>query len=275
MGTQKGSNAKKDPSPTAMKHKSTSNTHPIPRPQKPRRRQEVKKGWEEWEDSLIMALQKEGKIDRQISQYLPGRNESSCRQRRCKLNAQRRSVSAQQEDVLASRAPRKQYWSKTWEDWEDQIIVKHHSAGESWGDISKMLLPRSVGSVRSRWKLFLEPQTQDTVTPQPNSPHTPSTPRPVKVYWKQGEDELLKNASRDRKKLGGNRYTFPKSFGEELYGTLGQPSAEAQGPTQEQQKMGRMGGAPPHLWLVRRPELERDQGANHWTYSRRLQESLA
>lgn len=106
MGTRKGSNAKKDSSPTAMKHKSTSNTHPIARPQKARRRREVKKGWEEWEDSLIMALQKEGKIDRRISQHLPGRNESSCRQRRCKLNAQSRSVSAQPEDVLACRAPR-------------------------------------------------------------------------------------------------------------------------------------------------------------------------
>ena len=128
-------------------------------------------GWETWEDQLILALLKEGKNDKQISKHLPDRSERACTNRRRNLlKAQSQDVS--QEDALASPAPRKKYWSKTWEPWEDQIVITNHNAGKSWMDISKMLPPRSATSLRHRWKLFLAPSPQENVSPETQSRDT-------------------------------------------------------------------------------------------------------
>ena len=149
-------------------------------------------GWETWEDQLILALCKEGKNEKQISQHLPDPTERACSHRRhYLLKAQSQDVS--HKDALASPAPRKKYWSKTWEPWEDQIVITNHNAGKSWAEISKMLPPRSASSLRSRWRLFLAPPPQENVIPETQSRDTPSVPRPTKVFtcWTRGEDQLI------------------------------------------------------------------------------------
>lgn len=78
------------------------------------------KAWEEWEDQFLIALHKKGKNNTQISQHLPGRSEGACRTRSCRLKAQSSNVSTQRKDALASRAPKKPYLFKEWEEWEDQ-----------------------------------------------------------------------------------------------------------------------------------------------------------
>lgn len=135
-------------------------------------------GWETWEDQLVVALLKEGKTNKQISQHLPDRSEQACVHRRHHLlKAQSQDIS--QKDGRAPPVPRKKFWSKTWEPWEDQIVITNHTAGKSWVDISKMLPPRSAKSLRSRY----ETQLRDT----------PSVPGPGKVFprWTLEEDQLI------------------------------------------------------------------------------------
>ena len=204
MGTRKGSKAKLASSAAAIKHKSTSNAKKanlVSLPTKPQRRPAVTTGWEEWEDGVVIALRKEGTSDKQISQHLPGRTERACQNRwYYKLKAESHSVgsSTQQKDVLASTARRRKHWQKKWEDWEDQMLVTHHKAGENWESISRMLPPRTAYSVKNRWtqgKLFLDPRTQDAVATQTQSSETPSVPRAVKTYnhWEKEEEQLLKS----------------------------------------------------------------------------------
>ena len=78
------------------------------------------KRWEEWEDQLVIALSAEGKTDKQISQYMPGRSKISCQVRRnMKLEARTRHPCTQEKDALAIHARKRQYRSKRWEEWED------------------------------------------------------------------------------------------------------------------------------------------------------------
>ena len=84
MGTRKGSNTKITPDPSPRKHnlraesKKLASMAPVTKSKHylPPVVGEVRsiKRWEEWEDQLIIALRAEGKTDKQISQYLPGRS---------------------------------------------------------------------------------------------------------------------------------------------------------------------------------------------------------
>lgn len=198
MGTRKGSNAEKTSSGRAVKHKSTLNAkkaNPVSRPKKLLCRPKFTKEWEQWEDQLVIALGKEGKSDKYTSQQLPGRTIGACQGRRCRLKARSPMFSSKQKEVLD---PRKDFSQKEWEEWEDQIIITHHRAGESWGRISKLLPLRTAGSVVDRWKranLFQEPRPQESVDLQTQSPKTLSIPKPVKLCrrWEQEEDQLLKS----------------------------------------------------------------------------------
>lgn len=107
----------------------TKEVGPVPTLKNPKRRPAVQKGWEEWEDQLIIALRKDGRTDKQISQRLPGRTESACRVRYCKLKARSQNFGARRTDALSPVAPKKLYLSKQWEDWEDQTIIAYRNAG--------------------------------------------------------------------------------------------------------------------------------------------------
>ena len=148
------------------------------------------KAREEWEDQFLIALHKKGKNNTQISQHLPGRSEGACRTRRCRLKLRARMLVHNEKDALASPAPKKSYLFKEWEDREDQIIVTHHNAGATFGNISKIVSSRTRHMVRSRRKKFLEHQPQNIVALQTQAPGT----RQVEFWtlWKEEEDELLK-----------------------------------------------------------------------------------
>lgn len=204
MGTRKSSNEKKASSAAAIQNKPTSNgqkANSVPHPSKSRRRQFVKKRWEKWEDQLVVKLHKEGKNDAQISQYLPGRSPTGCRNRwyyYLKNWSQNFSDSTQEKGVLAFPGPRKHFWQKEWEDWEDRIIITQRSAGETWGSISKLLPLRTTGSVIDRWKranLVVEPRPHESVDLQTQSPNISSIPRRVRYScrWERGEEQLLKS----------------------------------------------------------------------------------
>lgn len=195
MGTLKGSETRGSSTFPARKHKSRlSSKKPASMAQNARSQHflprasvvekvNIKKRWEEWEDQLIITLRKEGKNNTQISQYLPGRSEGACKVRWLKkLKTRSLNVSTRQEDAPPSFASIQQNPQKRWEDGEDQIVIKQSKAGKSWEDISKMLPPRTVHSVRCRWNSVLEPLIQDTVKPQ-TRPHT---------HWKEWEDQVLK-----------------------------------------------------------------------------------
>ena len=196
MGVQKGFNAKNASGSSAIKHKSLSKSktpksiaqntrsrHFPPAPAGGKIR--YMKGWEEWENQLIDALHKDGKTYLQISQRLPGRTEPACRVQHRKFKARSQNAIAQQKHALPSAPPKRQYWFKKWENWEDQLVVKQHNLGKGWEDISKMLPPRSADAVRKRWTLKLERQPQNIVAP-------PTRPVKIKPHWKPREVQLLK-----------------------------------------------------------------------------------
>lgn len=198
MATHKASISKKVLSPTATKRKSTSKAKKhvlVSQPTKPKRKPIIARGWEEGEDQLVVTLRNDGKTYAQISQHLPGRSVRACETRYSNLRARSQNDGAKQKDALASVAPRREYWSKEWEDWEDLIIVTHRNAGELWENITKMLPSRTVGSVRTRWQRVLKSRSKATVVPQAQSSSTPSIPTPVKTFirWTKGEDQLLKS----------------------------------------------------------------------------------
>ena len=204
-GTQKGSNTKVAPDAPQRKHKLRSESKKLASIAQVTKSKyylpppvvgEVRpiKGWEEWEDQLIIALRAEGKTDKQISQHLPGRSKISCQVRRTmKLEARTPHPGTQEKDALAFHFRKKQYWSKRWEEWEDQIVVTQRTAGESWERISEMLPPRTPGSVKGRGELLMKQQPQEAVTPQKQPFKKRSVPTEVKPrhYWKLEEEQLL------------------------------------------------------------------------------------
>ena len=199
MGTPKGSETRGPWTSPPRKHKSRSSSkkpasiaqntrsqHFLPRASVVRKLKVNKKWkeWEDWEDQLIITLRKKGKTGKQISEHLPGRSEGACKMRWLKkLKTRSLNVSTHQEDAPPFSASKKENSQKPWEDWEDQIVITQSRAGKSWEDISKMLPPRTVHSVRCHWNSVLEPLIQDAVKPQ-TRPHT---------HWKEWEDQLLKN----------------------------------------------------------------------------------
>lgn len=80
------------------------------------------------------------------------------------------------------------------------IIVTHHNAGATFGNISKILSSRTRHMVRSRWKKSLEHQAQNIVALQTQGPST----RKVEFWtlWKEKEDQLLKALRASGKSLG-------------------------------------------------------------------------
>ena len=152
--------------------------------------------WEHWEDQLIIDGHKAGKTMKEISHDLPGRSQRGCRDRwNDVLQSRSQSSQSPQKDALSSRAPKKCYWRKEWEDWEDEIVATHHLAGESWQDISKRLPPRSAACVSIRWSNMLKPQYQKAAYPQVRSLNTRSVSgaRKPKDRWTQAEEILLKS----------------------------------------------------------------------------------
>lgn len=199
MGTHKGSSAKKASSPTAMKHKPTSHAKrasPVSRgTTPPQDRSAVQKGWEDWEDQLIIALRKERRTDKQISQRLPGRTEAACRVRDWELQARSQKIGARRIDALNPLAPRKLHLSRQWEDWEDQTIIAHRKVGYSWPSIAKMLPHRTAYTVFARWSRMKPSLEHDTAASQTQSPNAPSIPKPAKTCtpWTPEEDQLTKS----------------------------------------------------------------------------------
>ena len=193
MGTRKGSSTKVAPDPPPRKHKLrsepkklasvtpvTKSKHYLPPPVVG----EVRpiKGWEEWEDELITALRAEGKTDKQISQHLPGRSEIRCQVRRnMKLEARTQHPGTQEKDALAIHARKKQYWSKRWEEWDDQVVVTQRTAGEGWESISKKLPPRTPASVKYRGDLLMKQQPQKAITFQRQPAKKSSIPSAVNL----------------------------------------------------------------------------------------------
>ena len=199
MGTRKGSKTKKPSMPLESKQKTPS------KPKKPSSvvretrskhfaptavaagEVRIIRGWEEWEDQLIVDGRKAGKKMKEICKGLPDRTAKTCGERWLVVRKHRsQDPESKQEDTLNSRPPRKQFWSKDWEDWEDQIVITHHSAGETWKDISKLLSPRSPDAVRTRWQRALKPRCQEAVVPRPQVATSYN-------YWKQWEEDLLKS----------------------------------------------------------------------------------
>ena len=133
------------------------------------RRAEVLEQWEEWEEELFLSLLAEGKTYGQISQRLPGRTEDACRCR-----------AAQK---LRTQTMRK--YQKRWEHWEDQIVLAHRKAGESYGTICKLLSHRTANAVYTRWNDVLKSRVETTITAP--------TATDFKRRWTLEEDRLLKS----------------------------------------------------------------------------------
>lgn len=202
MGTHKGSKTRKSLTLPARKCKSpskskkptsvaqnTKSEHFPPAPPVVGQVQ-LMKAWEAWEDQILLDGRKAGIPVKETSQELLGRSMHACYKRSQMLKPRTQSSDSQQKDALAPLAPSKQYWSKKWEDWEDQIVVTHRNAGKSWENISTMMPFRTADSVQHRWKRLLEIQSQNELVPGTQSINTTLPPKPK---WNQGEDQLLES----------------------------------------------------------------------------------
>ena len=131
---------------------------------------------------LNVTLRAKGKTDEQAGQHLPGRSKIACRTRRAdKADAQIKYSGTQGEAAVAIHARKKRH-RILFEDWEDQIIIEHRRAGETWEDISKLLNFRTSPAVCCRWNKVLKHRIEDTVAP-------PNTGRYRR--WTLREDQLL------------------------------------------------------------------------------------
>ena len=130
------------------------------------------KKWEKWEDELLFEGLAAGKAWKDMPKDLPQRLMQACHARW----GYRRKHRSQDPDprqldplnVFALWEPNSRW---KWEDWEDQILIKHRVAGEIWKEISKLLPTRTVAFVIGRWKRALEAQQQKAAAPsQGHSP---------------------------------------------------------------------------------------------------------
>ena len=128
---------------------------------------QVCKKWEKWEEELVRSLHAEGKTYRQISQSLPGRTEGACKAR---------AVKKHRTKIMPK-------CHKRWEDWEDQLLLERHEAGDSLGKISELLSHRTASAVFSRWYSALKSRIEATDPTATKSQHR----------WNLGEDRLLKS----------------------------------------------------------------------------------
>ncbi len=210
MGTRKSSKTKNVSSP-ARRHKppstlrksaivapNTKSRHfpppppaPAPAPATAVGGVKVIKGWEAWEDKIHIDGRKAGRSVTEISKDLPGRSRNACYNRWYDvLKSRGQDSSSGQDEVLASSPTRAQYWIKEWEDWEDQIVIQHRNAGETYEDISKILHPRSTFAVQARWLEYLRFSAQERVERQARARTPPSSLKPEKLSNRWRKDEL-------------------------------------------------------------------------------------
>lgn len=207
MGTDKGSKAKNATSSLAKKHKSdliskkpasiaqnTKSQHfsPVPVVEEVR----TIKGWEAWEEQLLLDGHKTGRTITEMSRDLPGRSRGACYNRWHEvLKFRGQSSDSQEKDVLKSSVRRPQYWTKEWEDWEDKVVIEHRNAGETWEEISKLVPPRTPVAVKTRWLDHLRFPLQDRVNlqPRPRTPPPMLKPEKTSNRWKKADLVLLIN----------------------------------------------------------------------------------
>ena len=171
------------------------------------------KDWEDWEDDIILDLRKEGKSHAQISQHLSHRSERACRGRFGVLKARSQEVRTQKIDVRVSSTPKRPRFAKGWEDWEDQILVAHRTAGWPFQKIQRLLPHRSQESVyqRARRKGLSETSTpgdrQPSNTTSEDIVH--SGAEKLAGPWTQEEDQTL----RSLRELGFSFQEIAEKFG--------------------------------------------------------------
>ena len=160
--------------------------------------------WEEWEDQVLLDGRKAGRTLRAISQDLPGRTRRGCEGRwRSAVKSRFENRDSQQVDALASRVPRKKHLEKSWEEWEDRIVLERRSAGDTWENTSKMLPLRTEDSVRNRW--YRQPHSRGIVTHQVKSQKKVSIrkERTARQHWTQSEEQLVRNLRASGKRWAG------------------------------------------------------------------------
>lgn len=172
MGTRKGSKTKVASASSVRKRKlrSESKKKPIPmirdRNTKSRHfaRSDHVAGEAKVMQQLNVTLRAKRKTAKQTGQHLPGHSENACRTRRTdKADVQTQHSGTQEDDALPVYARKKRHSRRSFEDWEDQIIIERRTAGERWEDISKLLTHRNARTLSCRWNHALRHRIEDTV----------------------------------------------------------------------------------------------------------------